>query len=68
MARVGVQPGGDAVGELVHDARKVLLGEVVGSGVDVDHAESRLHIHDGRGVGIHPTGEDRRATTSLGER
>ena len=67
VARVGGQPGGHAVCEVVDDARQVLLGEVVCSGIDVDHAEPRLHVHDGRRVQIHPACEDGRATTGLGE-
>ena len=38
--------GRDAVGELVDDVGQLLLGQVDGPGVDVDHPEPRLDLDD----------------------
>ena len=58
----------DAVGEVVDDVRELLLGEVGGPGLDVDHPEPRLHLDD-LGAGLVATaGEDVGAHAGLGQR
>ena len=58
---------GHTVGELVHHGQQVLLGKVVGTGLHVNDPEAGLHIDHGGHVGVHPTGEHRGSSTSLGE-
>ena len=46
---------GHALGELVDDVGQLLLGQVEGTGLDVDHPEAGLHLDHVRGA-PHPSG------------